>query len=153
MKNQKISGIPLFLFFLGLFSFYLFSMITLMMYFSLNEFKVVSEPILYLLHAQEVTFAKRLDLIFVFFWILISILTLINYILTARIIRYEQQKKMKRKKIEIVGYHILIFIVAYFLAPYERIQIVISKQWLSFFIFGLTLPLLIIIWNKVRGSL
>ena len=151
MKNQKISGLPLFLFFLALFFMYFFSIVIVMMYFSLNEFTVVSEPILYLLHAQEVTFAKRLDLIFIFMWILISILTLTNYILVARIIRFEQQKKVKRQKIEIVAIHVFIFVGAYLLFPYERNEIVISNQWISFFIFGFGLPILIIIWNKIRG--
>ena len=151
MKNEKVNGLPLVLFFIGLFLMYFFSIVTVMMYFSIDEFKLVSEPILYLLHAQEVTFAKRLDLIFVFIWVLISILTVINFMLAARLLRFSDQKKMKKQKMQIVAYHFIIFGGAYFLSSYERIDFVVTKQWVSFFIFGLFLPLVIIFWNKIRG--
>jgi len=151
MKNKKVAGWPLFLFFWGMFLMYFFSIVVVMMYFSLEEFKLISEPILYLLHSQEVTFAKRLDLIFVFIWILISIITMINFILVIRIVRFKKQTKPLYKKIEIIFYHVLIFVVAYFLAIFEVIEMARKYYWISFFIFGVLLPVLIIIWNKVRG--
>ena len=149
LKNEKIAGLPLFLFFLFLFFMFFFSIITVMLYFSLDEFNLISEPILYLLHAQEVTFVKRLDLIFVLIWVFITIITLINYILMVRLVHFQKLKKFPNA--QIVIYHLFIFVIAFFLSKFESIQMIRQYYWITFIVFGLFLPILIISWNKIRG--
>ncbi|RUL54001.1 GerAB/ArcD/ProY family transporter [Lysinibacillus antri] len=149
MKNEKIAGKPLFYFVFLLFFMYMFSIITVSLYFSLDEFRFISEPLLYILHTQEVTFIKRLDLIFVFFWVLITIITIINFILVVKLVHFK--KKRKYTKMRIVLYHILIFIFAYYFANFADLQWIRVRYWITFPIFGVLLPIMIITWNKVRG--
>ncbi|RKQ18364.1 GerAB/ArcD/ProY family transporter [Ureibacillus endophyticus] len=149
MKDEKISGMPLFIFIFSLFAMFLFSILSVMLYFSMEEFNLISEPILYLLHAQEVTFVKRLDLIFVFIWVFITIITLINYILVVRLVHFQKVRKFAKSRIVI--YHLFIFVIAYFIAKFESIQMIRQYYWIPFLVFGLLLPILIISWNKIRG--
>ncbi|SOC23790.1 spore germination protein [Ureibacillus xyleni] len=149
MKNQKIAGVPLFLFVFSLFAMFFFSIVMCMLYFSTEEFSLISEPILFLLHAQEVTFVKRLDLIFAMMWIFITIITLINYILVVRLVHFKKMRKFP--KTQIVIYHVLIGFIAYFIAKFEYVQLIREYYWIPFILFGFLLPILIILLNKVRG--
>ena len=63
------------------------------MFFSLEEIKLIPEPILYLLHSVEVTFIKRLDLFFIYIWLSWSLVAIVNYVLVIRLIYFEKKRK------------------------------------------------------------
>lgn len=66
--------------FVGIYSAFLtLSILFTLLFFTLEEIKVVPFALMYLLKSQEVTFIERIDLIFIYLWISWSIVAIILY--------------------------------------------------------------------------
>ena len=74
--KEKIKGFPLFVYQMTWFSFFFFSVIITILYFTLTGLQQIPEPLLYILKSQEVTFVERLDLFFLYIWMIWSIITI-----------------------------------------------------------------------------
>ena len=73
--KEKIKGFPLFVYQTVWFSFFFFSVLITILYFTLTGLKLIPEPLLYILKSQEVTFVERLDLFFLYIWMIWTVIT------------------------------------------------------------------------------
>lgn len=64
-------------------SLYLFLMITCIVYFSGEQFKLINEPLLYLLRGLSFEYVERIDIIFLSFWIIPITTTLVVQLFNA----------------------------------------------------------------------
>ncbi|MEK4079783.1 hypothetical protein MHH44_08010 [Solibacillus sp. FSL K6-1126] len=130
-------------------SFYLLSISFTLMYFALDEIKIIPEPILYILHAVEVTFVKRLDLFFVYIWLSWSLVTIVNYVLVMRLLYFE--KKVKLPKIKQLIFFAVIAVSANSLIRFSAIELFQDYLVYGTIFFTFLLPMIIILLNRVRG--
>ena len=73
--KEKIKGFPLFVYQMMWMSFFFFSVILTLLYFTISGLESIPEPLLYILKSQEMTFIERLDLFFLYIWMIWSIIT------------------------------------------------------------------------------
>lgn len=149
-RELTLKGKPIFLYQLVIFVFYFISVLFSLMFFTIEEIKLVPEPIIYILKSQEVTFVKRLDIFFVYIWLSWSIVTVMIVNFTFRIIHFVKERK--RPKLQIMIYHVLLAIVPLFFVKFRVIELMKSSFHYIFLIFTFLLPILIIFWNKWRGK-
>lgn len=64
-------------------SLYLFLLITCIVYFSVDQFKLVNEPLLYMLRGLSFKYIERIDIIFLSFWIIPITTSLVTQLFTA----------------------------------------------------------------------
>ena len=121
-----------------------------LLFFSIDEIKIVTEPLIYILKSQEVTFVKRLDIFFVYIWLMWSIVTILIVVLAVRVVHFEKERKYP--KTNIVIFHVLLAIIPLFLVQFERIEFIKKNLYFVFGVFTFLLPLIIIVWNKWRGK-
>ena len=149
MNSEKINNKVLAAYSVFLTGFYLFSIVFTLMFFALDEIKLIPEPILYILHSQEVTFVKRLDLFFIYIWLSWSLVAIVNYVLMMRLVYFEKQRKAPKLQ------QFLLFtgigVVSVFLIRFSVLEF--FKQYVVYanIVFTFILPIVIILVNKVRG--
>lgn len=149
VKSEKISKKTIAIYSIILTSFYLLSISFTLMYFALDEIKIIPEPILYILHAVEVTFVKRLDLFFVYIWLSWSLVTIVNYVLVMRLLYFE--KKVKLPKIKQLIFFAVIAVSANSLIRFSAIELFQDYLVYGTIFFTFLLPMIIILLNRVRG--
>lgn len=150
IKEQKMTKKALTVYFTILTSFYLLSITFTLMFFSVNELKLIPEPILYILHSVEVTFVKRLDLFFVYIWLSWTLVTIVNYVLVMRLIYFE--KKRKAPVIQQLIFFTIVGVTANFLIRFSLLDFLRHNLIYLIVIFTFFLPILIIFVNKIRGK-
>ncbi|MEK8198091.1 GerAB/ArcD/ProY family transporter [Lysinibacillus sp. FSL M8-0134] len=149
-KELQVKGKPLFIYQLVIFIFFFMSIVFTQMFFGLEEIKLIPEPIMYILKSQEVTFVKRLDIFFVYIWLSWSIVTVMIFGLSFRLLYL---KKNRKKPIgSIVVYHILLAVLPLFVIKFRSIEIIKNSLHYLFLVFTFLLPIVIIYWNKWRGK-
>ncbi|MGE7835101.1 GerAB/ArcD/ProY family transporter [Viridibacillus arvi] len=148
LKNQIIKGKPLFIYQLVVGIFYTASVIGCQLYFSLDEIKLIPEPIIYILKAQEVTFVKRLDIFFIYIWLAWSIVTITLFVLSIRVVHFA--KKRKYPRFQIILLHLVLVVVPIFLERVEFIEKIRDYLHYGYIPFTIILPILIIIMNRRR---
>lgn len=148
-KNEIMPKKALAIYYLILTSFYLLSITFTLMFFSLEELKLIPEPILYILHSVEVTFVKRLDLFFVYIWLSWSLVTIVNYVLVLRVVYFEN--KIKYPKVKLLIFFIVVGGTADFLIRFSILELFKHNLVYGNIIFSFLLPILIILINKIRG--
>ncbi|MEK3765435.1 GerAB/ArcD/ProY family transporter [Solibacillus sp. FSL K6-4121] len=150
VSKDKIPKKTLALYFTLLTSFYLLSISFTLMYFSIEEIKLIPEPVLYILHSVEVTFAKRLDIFFVYIWLSWSLVAIVNYTLVLRLVYFE--KKRLSPKLQQLIFFGIVGLTANYLIRFSVLEF--FKNYLVYLnlIFTFILPILIIFINKIRGK-
>lgn len=149
-KELTLKSKQILMYQLIIFVFYLISVMFSQMFFTIEEIKLVPEPIIYILKSQEVTFVKRLDIFFVYIWLSWSIITVLIFNLTIRVVHFGIGKKGTKKTI--VFYHLLLAIIPLFFVKFKVIEIMKNSFHYIILIFTFLLPILIILWNKWRGK-
>ncbi len=149
-KDLQVKGKSLFIYQMVIFSFYFMSIIFTQMFFALEEIKLIPEPIMYILKSQEVTFVKRLDIFFVYIWLSWSIVTVMIFGLSFRLLYLK--KKRKHPIGSMVVYHILLAILPLFVMEFRSIEWIKNSLHYLFLVFTFLLPIVIICWNKWRGK-
>lgn len=148
-KNEKVSKKIITIYSIILTSFFLLSISFTLMYFALDEIKIVPEPILYILHSVEVTFVKRLDLFFVYIWLSWSLVTIVNYVLVMRLVYFE--KKIKSPIIKQLVFFTLVGVTANLCIRFSLLEFFTNYLVYGTIFFTILLPIIIILLNKVRG--
>ncbi|MEK5080074.1 GerAB/ArcD/ProY family transporter [Solibacillus sp. FSL W7-1436] len=148
-KGVKVSKKALAIYFSILTSFYLLSITFTLMFFSLDEIKLIPEPILYILHSTEVTFIKRLDLFFVYIWLSWSLVAIVNYVLVIRVVYFEN--KIKYPKVKLLIFFAVTGVTADFLIRFSVLEFFKHNLVYGNIAFTFLLPILIILINKIRG--
>ncbi|MET4562306.1 hypothetical protein ABIA69_003496 [Lysinibacillus parviboronicapiens] len=149
-RELILKGKPLFFYQQIIFVFYMLSVLFTQLFFTIDEVKLVPEPIIYILKSQEVTFVKRLDIFFVYIWLSWSIVTIMIFGLSFRVVHFVKERK--RPKLNILIYHILLAIFPLFFIHFNRIEVIKNFLHYLFLIFTFFLPTVIIFWNKWRGK-
>lgn len=151
LKDEKINNKILAAYFIILVSFYLLSISFTLMFFAIEEIKLVPEPIFYILHALEVTFVKRLDLFFIYIWLSWSLVAIVNYVLVMRLVYFE--KKRKAPRLQQFIFFAVVGIVATILVRYSVLDFLKHYVVYANIIFTFLLPIIIILVNKIRGRM
>ena len=129
--------------------FYFISILFTMMYFALDEFPIIPEPTLYILNSQEVTFVKRVDIFFSHIWLSWTMVSIINYVLVMRLLHFE--KKRKSMKLQTAVFFFVIGLGAIFMINIDIMEYIKKHLYIVNFLFGLLIPISIILVNKLRG--
>ena len=149
LNSEKIKNKVLATYSIILTSFYLLAILFTLMFFSLEEIKLIPEPILYILHSQEVAFVKRLDLFFIYIWLSWSLVAIVNYVLVMRLVYFE-----KKRKAPILQQFILFTVIGVISTILTRFSVLdFLKHYVVYanIMFTFLLPLIIILVNKIRG--
>ena len=144
--KEKIKGFPLFVYQMTWFSFFFFSVILTILFFTLPGLKEIPEPLLYILKSQEVTFVERLDLFFLYIWMIWSIIT-VTIISFSALYVHRLHTKEKKKKDVIIWHVLLVLLPLFFVSKHyvEKLTDIIVYVHLLFAIF---IPVIVIIMNR-----
>jgi len=128
--------------------FFMFMLIISLAFFSLKEFTMISEPIIYLLKSQEVTFAERLDLIFIYIWLAWSIISLCG-------IAFAIMRLMNIQRIKKPNYVAALLCIPYIpLVWYTSTKTgtELNGRILTYahLVFAFALPLIVILFNRYK---
>lgn len=149
-KDLQVKGKPLLMYQLVIFVFYFISVLFTQMFFSIEEINLIPEPIMYILKSQEVTFVKRLDIFFVYIWLSWSIVTVMIFGLSFRMLHFVKKKQHPNSRI--IVYHIFLAILPLFVIHFRSIELIKNSLHYVFMFFTFLLPIVIIGWNKWRGK-
>ncbi|QUW22383.1 GerAB/ArcD/ProY family transporter [Sporosarcina sp. Marseille-Q4063] len=149
-KNLKVKGWPLFVYQLIWFSFFFFTLAVCMLYFTLEDFNLIPEPLMYILKSQEVTFVQRLDLFFIYIWMTWSIITVILFSFTALFV-HKTHYKAKRKRTVII-FHLLLFLLPFLSLSKEVTEKIQASTIYVHLIFAIFLPVIIILVNRRKTA-
>lgn len=131
--------------------FFLFTIILSLLFFSLEELKIIPIAIMYLLKSQDVTFVERLDLFFTYIWMTWSVITVTLFMFLG-IHLYSTMHKRHFQFTAII--HVIIFICPLFLLSRDVLKKANDLLMYGHVVFGVILPLFILLkgWRKsLRG--
>ena len=150
LKSEKVKLKSIFKYILVISGFYFFTVVFILLFFALEEIKIIPEPLVYILKSQEVTFIERLDLFFIFIWMTWSIITVVYLIFTISL--FFKRKTAKSVTIKKVILHLLLFCLP--LIIIARDLFMISRDLLIYghLLFSIIIPFFVIVINKWRGK-
>ncbi|MFC4411286.1 GerAB/ArcD/ProY family transporter [Chungangia koreensis] len=139
---------PLFWYWFTVTVFLLGSILIVLLYFSMAEIKIIQEPLLYVLKSQEVTFLERLDLFFLYIWIIWSIVTFTMLSFTKILVHRHNNKRHKR--VYTIVCHLLLIIIPSFLIRLEVMNILRYVIIPLYILFSMIIPFFVILigWRK-----
>ena len=145
-ENEPIKGKPLFIYQSIWFLFFFTTLIFVLLFFPVGLLKMMPEPLLQLLKSQKVTFVERLDLFFLFIWVIWSTITSTIYTFMCIHVRKIHYKNLSNRSIVI--FHLLLTIAAVFLATKERIEIVRQATIYAHIVFSILIPFIVILMDR-----
>lgn len=148
IKKITFKSIAVFVSIIG--GMHLIGIIITLLYFPVAETKVITEPLLYILNAQEVMFLKRLDIFFIYIWFIWSVVAMLYYLLAIKIVTKMDQKKRKNGLwATLLG---SIAIISVNLININFIEMMEKYLVYIVIIFSFFLPICIIVFNKARRN-
>lgn len=148
--KEKIKGFPLFVYQMTWFSFFFFSIILTILFFTLNGLQQVPEPLLYILKSQEVTFVERLDLFFLYIWMIWSIITVVIISFSALYVHRLHTKKNKKR--DVIIWHFLLVLLPLFIGSKHYIEILTDLIVYVHLLFAIIVPVIVIFMNRRKGK-
>lgn len=145
-KKQEIKGLPLFVYQSIWMIFFFSTILFTLAYFPLTEIKIIPEPLLYILKSQSVTFVERLDLIFIYIWMMWSIITIALFAFTT-IYVHQLHSKGQRKRNTII-FHIMLLAFSLLFLSKERVAMIQGSLVYFHLIFTVVLPTIVILMNR-----
>lgn len=144
--KQNLKGLPLFLYQMVWFLFFFFSVIGTSVYFTLTGLKMIPEPLLFLLRAQQVTFVERLDLFFLYIWTVWTIVTVTLISFTAL---YVHRLHAKEKQVrDTIIWHILLVVLPLFFLKKNRVDLLNDLIIYVHLVFAIIIPIIVIFINR-----
>lgn len=145
-SKQKIKGLPLFIYQMLWMFFFFSTVLFTLLYFPLKEIERIPEPIMYILKSQTFSFVERLDLFFIYMWMMWSIITIALFAFATMYV-HQLHAKGHRKRNTII-FHILLVILPLFLNSKERVDM-IQQSLIYFHLFcTIVLPTVVILMNR-----
>lgn len=144
--KAKIKGFPLFIYQLMWFLFFFFSVIFTILYFTLTGLKQIPEPLLYILKAQEVTFVERLDLFFLYIWMIWSIITVTLLSFSALYVHRLHAKENHKR--DTIIWHVLLVLLPLFFLSKKYVEILSDLIIYVHLLFTIIIPAIVIIANR-----
>ena len=139
-KKMKTS---LFYYYLTFALFMLVFIMLVLLFFNLKEIEIIGQPLLYILKSQHVTFIERLDLIFLYIWLMWSIIsfTLISF---SQLFVFSQHYRKHKRRFTIIS-HVLLIIISAFLID---IHVMNSTRYILiplYILFSMIIPFFVIV--------
>ncbi|KZE40217.1 hypothetical protein AV656_02810 [Bhargavaea cecembensis] len=130
--------------------FFLQMLVMPLLFFSVEEFRLIPEPIMYMLKSQDVSFMERLDLLFIYIWLAWSFIAMGIYAFS--ILHLLPQKIRIRRSRNAALFCILLLAVGTQLDSKEAVRM--SGQFLQYahLVFAIALPFLVISGNRIFGK-
>ena len=148
--KQKIKGFPLFVYQMVWFLFFFFSVIVTILYFTLTGLQHVPEPLLFILKSQEVTFVERLDLFFLYIWMIWSIVTVAIFSFSAMYVHRLHAKEHHKR--DTIIWHILLVLLPLFFVSKQYVDTLNDLVIYVYLLFAIIIPALVIITNRRKGK-
>ena len=128
--KEKIKGFPLFVYQTVWFLFFFFSILITLLYFTISGLKLIPEPLLYLLKSQEFTFIERLDLFFLYIWMVWTVITVTSSPFAALYVhRLHANEHHKR---DTIIWHVLLVLFPLFFLSKLTVEKMNSHHHLSY---------------------
>ena len=150
LKSEKIKVKSILKFVSTISAFYFITIVYILMFFSLEELKIIPEPLVYILKSQEVTFIERLDLFFIFIWMAWSIITVVYLIFTISM--FMKKTPTKTLTIKKIILHVLLFVLPLIIISQESFSISRDLLIYGHFLFSMIIPFFVIVINKWRDK-
>ena len=145
-SKHKIKGFPLFVYQLLWLSFFLSSVLLTLLFYTLPGLKIIPEPLLYLLKSQEVTFAERLDLFFLYIWMMWIVIT-VSIISFLALYVHRLHYREHHKRDTIIWHGLLLFLPVFF-ATKQGIDKLNELIIYVFLVFGIIIPFIVVVTNR-----
>ncbi|MGG0668069.1 GerAB/ArcD/ProY family transporter [Lederbergia citrisecunda] len=143
---QQVKGIPLFIYQSTWFFFFFTILVFILLFFPVNTIEFIPEPLLHILKAQKVTFVERLDLFFLFIWVIWSVVAITLYFFMCvqgrRVYFNNESKRMT------ILSHFLIIIIASFFATKDRSDMLRQLIVYPHILFTILIPAIVILLNR-----
>lgn len=148
--KKKVKGFPLFIYQMVWFSFFFFSIIVTILYFTLTGLHEIPEPLLFILKSQEVTFVERIDLFFLYIWVIWNVITVTIFSFSAMYVhRLHAKKKNKR---DTIIWHVLLILFPLFFVSKEFVEKLIDFVIYLQLLFTIFIPAVVIITNRRKAK-
>lgn len=144
--NQKVKGMPLFIYQSTWFFFFFTTIVFILLFFPVNAIKFIPEPLLQILKSQKVTFIERLDLFFLFIWVIWSVVAITLYFfmcVQARRIHFNNESKLLT-----VFFHCLIIVISSYFATKDRSDMLRQLIFYPHMLFTILIPAIVILLNR-----
>ncbi|WP_368668761.1 GerAB/ArcD/ProY family transporter [Sporosarcina sp. 6E9] len=148
--KMKIKGLPLFVYQMAWFSFFFFSVLLTTLYFTLTGLQEIPEPILLILKSQEVTFVERLDLFFLYIWMIWSIITVAIVSFSALYV-HRLHAKEHHKRDTIIWHVLLVLLPLFFVSKKDVVKMADLIIYVHL-LFTILIPAIVIIKNRRKGK-
>ncbi|WP_318614476.1 GerAB/ArcD/ProY family transporter [Sporosarcina sp. YIM B06819] len=145
-QQHKVKGRPLFIYQSIWMVFFFSSVLFTLAYFPLVEIKRIPEPIMYILKTQTVSFVERIDLFFIYLWMMWSIITIAIFAFTS-IYVLQLHVKGHRKRNTIILHILLVLFPLLFLSK-ERVAMIQSTLPYFHLFFIMVVPTIVILMNR-----
>lgn len=147
-SEEKINGLPLFVYQVVWMLFYFSSIVFVLLYFTLPDINLIPEPIMYILKSQHVTFVERLDLFFIYIWMTWSIITVALFSFTTL---YVHQQNGKGNKVRsTIIFHLLLVILPLFIVTKQGVDMIQRNLVYFHLFFSIIMPTVVILMNRRR---
>lgn len=127
--------------------FFVLTILYVLLFFALEEIKIVPVTIMYLLKSQEITFLQRLDLFFTYIWMTWSIISIALFMFLG----LQFYKSMHKRSVKFtIVIHLILIILPLFLISREVVKKSHDVLLYGHLFFGLLFPLFIMFkgWRK-----
>ena len=148
--KEKIKGIPLLVYQMTWFSFFFSSVIVTILYFTLTRLQEIPEPILFMLKAQNVTFVERLDLFFLYIWMIWSIVTVAIFSFSAMYVHRLHAKEHHKR--DTIIWHVLLVLLPLLFVSKQYVDKMADLIIYVHLLFTILIPAIVIITNRRKGK-
>ena len=148
--KEKIKGFPLFVYQMMWFSFFFFSVILTILFFTLAGLQEIPEPLLYILKSQEVTFVERLDLFFLYIWMIWSLISVVIISFSALYV-HRQHHKGNKKRDAIIWHALLVLLPLFFVSKHYVEKLTDSIIYVHL-VFAIIIPIIVIAMNRRKAK-
>jgi len=146
VTDVKMIGWPIAIYASFWFLFFFTSLVVVQLFFPLETIAIVPEALLYLLKSQKVNFVERLDLFFLFIWMMWSMITVILFAFLIRLVHAETNTGKQYKFNLLI--HIVFLLVPPFFATRDRLEMLREPLVYLHLIIVVVLPIFVFIKNR-----
>lgn len=149
-KPERSLMKPLFWYWLIFTLFMTFSIVLTLLFFSPAGIEMVPQSILYILKAQQVTFAERLDLVFIYIWLIWSMISFALYSF-MKLFLHAQHHRHNKRIVTVVCHIILLFAPLYFVKQ-EYINMPRYIMIPSYILLAIIIPIFVVLFRRMRRT-
>ena len=110
----------------------------------------IPEPLLYILKSQEVTFVERLDLFFLYIWMIWSIITVAIISFSALYVHRLHAKEHQKR--DTIIWHVLLVLLPLFFVSKQYVEKLNDLIIYVHLLFTIIIPAIVIITNRRKGK-